>query len=295
MKIKTAFLTLVLLLPAASNLAAQTASSATDTLQAPLYTPFVERYILDEIKALRVDLAAQKHELMQQILDREHQSVDRGVTYATDTITYFFYLIAGVSSILVIMGWTSMRDVHKRIKAAADERISKLIAHYEKRLENLERLVQQKTRNIDANREEIERTQGLQGLWLKAAQETDPAQKIPIYDEILRANPGDVEALTYQADAALELDEPQWATQLCQQALKIEPINSHALYQLACASSILNRPEDAIEYLSQAIQQSDSYRQKSLQDPALAALHGLDKFKALQGEDSSAQPLKTTV
>lgn len=287
MKTNTVVVTTLLLLFAAFNLSAQTPSNEIDTLEKPLYTPFVERYVLDEIKALRIDLADQKHELMQQILDREHKSVDRGVTYATDTITYFFYLIAGVSSILVIMGWTSMRDVHKRIKAAADERVSKLISHYEKRLENLERLVQQKTRNIEANREEIERTQEVQGLWLKAAQASDPAQKIPIYDEILKANPHDVEALTYKADVVLELNEPEWAVNLCNTALQIQPENGHALYQLACACSILNRQDEAVEYLQQALAQTESYRQKLPDDPALRTLHEHSKFKALLCELNS--------
>ena len=80
-------------------------------LQKPLYSPFVERYVLDELKSLRVDLAAQKNELIQQIVDRELSSVDRGVTYATDTITYFFYLIAGATSILVLVDWTSIREM----------------------------------------------------------------------------------------------------------------------------------------------------------------------------------------
>ena len=85
--------------------------SAIDELQKPLYSPFIERYVLDELKQLRIDFANQKHELMQQILDREHSAVDRGVTYATSTISYFFYLIAGATSLLVIIGWTSIRDI----------------------------------------------------------------------------------------------------------------------------------------------------------------------------------------
>ena len=82
MKTNPLYLAVVLLLLPAFNLNAQTPSDEIDSLKEPLYNPFVERYILDEIKSLRVDLAAQRHEIMQQILDREHQSVDRGVICA---------------------------------------------------------------------------------------------------------------------------------------------------------------------------------------------------------------------
>ena len=68
------------------------AAQVVEVLDEPLYTPFIERYMLDELKQLRTDLGSQRAEIIQQILDREHKSVDRAVSYATDTITYFFYL-----------------------------------------------------------------------------------------------------------------------------------------------------------------------------------------------------------
>ncbi|MGZ0657595.1 TPR end-of-group domain-containing protein [Coraliomargarita sp. W4R53] len=256
-------------------------SESVESLQEPLYTPFIERYVLDDLKSLRSELAAQKHELMQQILDREHNSVDRAVAYSTDTVTYFFYLIAGVSSILVIMGWSSMRDVQKRIQAAAEGRVTKLIDVYETRLEKLERLVKLKTQHIEENREEIERTQDIQALWLRAGQENSPAQKIAIYDEILKYNNLDVEALTYKAHSVLHLNEPQWAANLCSQALKIDSENSQAHYQLARAYTSLNMHDEAINSLQQAIRFTESYRGELENDEALKPLADLPEFQEL--------------
>ncbi len=252
-----------------------------DDLEGPLYTPFIERYVLDELKALRSDQAAQKHELMQQILDREHNSADRAVAYSTDTVTYFFYLIAGVSSILVIMGWSSMRDVQKRIQVAAEGRVTKLIDVYETRLEKLERLVKQKTESIEENREEIARTQEIQALWLRAGHENSAAQKIAIYDEILKYNTRDVEALTYKAESVLHLNEPQWAANLCSQALKIDSENSQALYQLARAYTVMEMYDEAIEALEKAIEYSESYRSELCADETLQSLAAFPRFKKL--------------
>lgn len=256
-------------------------SEVIDALEKPLYTPFIERYVLDELKTLRTDLAAQKHELMQQILDREHNSVDRAVAYSTDTITYFFYLIAGVSSILVIMGWSSMRDVQKRIQTAAEGRVTKLIDVYETRLEKLEEVVKQKTESIEENREEIVRTQEVQSLWLRAGQENGIAQKIAIYDEILKYNPQDVEALTYKAYSVLSLKEPQWASNLCTQALKIDPKNSQAFYQLARAYTTMGMHDEAIQSLRKAIDHSESYRNEICVDEALQPLESHPEFQKL--------------
>jgi tetratricopeptide (TPR) repeat protein len=244
-------------------------------------SPFVEYYMLEELKQLRTDMADQKHELIQQIVDRELSSVDRGVEYATDTISYFFYLIAAASSVLVLVGWTSIRDIKERVHSVADQEISKLIDTYEERLRGIESQLNLKTELIEENREEIALTQEVHSLWLRAGQEANPANKIAIYDQILKVQPQDIEALTYKADAVLELDEPQWANNLCNQALAIDPQNAHAFYQLACAHTALNQFDQAIAYLHKALEQTEAYRDELATDPALEPLKEHELFKEL--------------
>lgn len=252
-----------------------------NNLDKPLYTPFIERYMLDELKQLRVDMSAQKAELIQQIVDRELNSVDRGVTYATDTITYFFYLIAGASSVLVLVGWSSIRDIRERVHSWADEEISSLVSEYEQRLHVLEQQLRQKAQHIEENREEIELSREVQSLWLRAAQETNPSNKIAVYDRILKLRPNDCEALSYKADAVLELNEPQWAVNLCQQALQTDSNNTHALYQLACAHTVMGQYDEAVHYLAEVISRTDTYRDEIIHDPVLQALHDFAPFKEL--------------
>ncbi len=256
-------------------------ANAANDLREPLYTPFLERYVLDELKQLRIDQASTKQELIQQILDREHQSVDRGVAYATNTITYFFYLIAAATSLLVLVGWSSMREIKERAESLADAEISRLIQEYEKRLGLIEAQMRQKTQHIEENREEIEMTKEIQSLWLRAQQDPVPANKISIYDELLKLRSDDGEALTYKADAVLEINEPQWAINLCQQALKIDPENSHAFYQLACAYTALEQFDEAVRYLAEALNRSDSYLDDIRKDPALEQLVNNPVFQQL--------------
>jgi tetratricopeptide (TPR) repeat protein len=259
----------------------KTLRETVENLDEAMYSPFIERYMLDELKALRTEMAAQRIELTEKLVDRHVESIDRGVSYATNTITYFFYLIAGVSSILVLVGWTSVRDIKERMNKIADEEVGKLVETYEKRLRLIEHQLTQKTQHIDENREEIERTQELHSLWLKAAQETLSANKIAIYDQILEMRPDDCEALTYKADEVLELGEVQWAINLCQHALTIDPDNAHAFYQLACAKTMLGNHDQAIHYLRETLERADSYRQTVMEDPALEPLYQLEEFKAL--------------
>ncbi|PKM11861.1 MAG: hypothetical protein CVV13_07360 [Gammaproteobacteria bacterium HGW-Gammaproteobacteria-3] len=259
----------------------QNIEKTVENLDKPLYSPFVERYVLDELKQLRTDMAAQKTELIQQIVDRELSSADRGVIYATNTITYFFYLIAGATSILVLVGWSSIREMKDRGLSLADEKISKLVKQYEQRLKDIEQQLHLKTQHIEDNRTEIERTRELQSLWLRAAQDNNPANKIVIYDQILKLHGNDCEALTYKADAVLELGEPQWAANLCRQALVIDPDNSHAFYQLACACTALQQYEEAVRYLGETLTRSETYREDIAKEPALQPLHDFAPFRKL--------------
>ena len=259
----------------------QEAQARVESLDEPLYNPFVERYVLDELKQLRAEMAQQRVELTEKIVDRQIQSVDRGVDYATSTISNFFYLIAAASSILVLVGWSSLRDIKERMNKIADEEVSKLVATYERRLAAIESQLTQKTRHIDENREEIERTQELHALWLRAAQESTPANKIAIYDQILDLHPLDCEALTYKADEVLELGEVQWAINLCHQALAIDADNAHAFYQLACAKTMLGNYDQAIHYLGETLERSQNYRETMMDDTALEPLHELPEFKTL--------------
>ncbi|AJQ95123.1 tetratricopeptide repeat protein [Gynuella sunshinyii] len=259
-----------------------------DQLQEPLYTPFIERYVLDELKQLRTDMAAQRVDLIQQVTDRENRAADRALTYATDTVTYFFYLIAAASSILVLVGWTSVRDMKEKVQALADEKISELIGEYEARLHMVESQLNEEAMLTKQNREEIELTKEIQSLWMRAQQDGIPANKILVYDQILSLRPDDCEALTYKADAVLELGEPQWAINLCRQALIIDPDNCHAFYQLACAHTARGNYDDAIRYLSEVTERTSNYREDILADEALKPLWNLDSFKDLIGLQSSA-------
>lgn len=268
--------------PAESD-TAEAAQEVVNQLQEPLYNPFVERYVLDELKGLRSEMAAQKHELMQQILDRELTSVDRGVAYATDTITYFFYIVAAASSILVIVGWTSIRDIKERVHSFANEEITKLVNEYESRLANIEKQLRLKTQDIEENREEIEATRETHSLWLRAQQEQNPSSKIMIYDQILAINASDVEALTYKADAVLELDEPQWAINLCNLALSIDENNVHAFFQLACAQAALGYYEESFKYVQEAYQRNENYRDPIMSEVLLEPVRAMEEFQVWFG------------
>lgn len=280
--------------PTASELYSdQDIANQIEQLDQPMYSPFVERYLLDEVRRLRDDMMNFRVEYSDKLNDRQLELATQSVTYSIDTVTYFFYLIAGVTSLLVVIGYANMRDIKEKAHSYADKEVSKLVSSYEERLKALERNLKQKSEVIEENREEIEKTNEIHSLWLRASQETSPQSKIQIYDHILTLRPFDTAALTYKADAALDMDEVKWAINLSEQALDIDPEHAHAYYQMACAYAQQEDAKVALEYLEKAIGFAPSYREEARTDNSFKGLRRLKDFKALT-EDSSARGGGTT-
>ncbi|KPQ03111.1 tetratricopeptide repeat protein [Marinobacter sp. HL-58] len=263
------------------DLSAEDVQERIDSLEEPMYTPFVELYLLEESKALRKEMMNTRAELIEKVVDKELSVADKTMSYATDTVTYFFYLIAGATSILVMVGWNSIRDMRNQLTSLAEKRVNELVVEYEKRLEFIEDQLRQKSDIIHQNQADIERTNEVHSLWLKASQETSQQNKIAAYDAILDLRPDDVEALSYKADAVLEMQEPLWAISLCQRALKLAPDNGHAHYQLACAYAEIGRWDDAVATLKKAIEISDAYRDDASVDPSFEQLRDHESFRKL--------------
>ncbi|EKF75871.1 hypothetical protein A11A3_00215 [Alcanivorax hongdengensis A-11-3] len=256
----------------------------------PVISQFRENWILGELRTLRQDMNDYRNEMTKMVTDRELDVADKAMGYATNTVTYFFYLIAGAASILALLGWSTIRDLKDNIRIYAEKEMSRLTSEYESRLADLERELRKKSRTIAENQEEIERTNEIHSLWLKATKEPSAQAKIELYDRILELRPDDPEALAWKADAALELGEQRWALSLCDRVLEVEEDNSHALYQRACAWAGLGEIEYALRDLEQAIQVSDSLRSHARSEEMFRPLHALPRFETLVGEDPEAAP-----
>ncbi|EGR2178879.1 hypothetical protein DZF81_12335 [Vibrio parahaemolyticus] len=265
---------LILSLP---TLASEEKYSESDLLDRPL----MERYILDELKSLRQDYQSLEKRMITEITDRELTVADKSLNYANVTVTYFFYIIAGVASLIAFVGWQSLREFKHNTKEMADKRLEKIAQEYEKKFVALERDLKRKTRIISENNKEIEKINEIHNLWLRAQSSQTPEQRIEIYDEILVIRPGDLEALTYKADAAMEINEYHWALSICNRVLEVDYTNGPALYQRACAYSRLGIEEQAIEDLERAIDYSPSIRDLLAEERDLELLHGNERFEKL--------------
>ncbi len=254
----------------------------------PVISQFRENWILSELRILRQDMMEYRNQMNLLVTDRELGVADKAMGYATNTVTYFFYLIAGAASILALVGWSTIRDLKDNVRVYAEKEMARLTSEYESRLADLERELRRKSLSIAENQEEIERTNDIHSLWLKATKEPSAQAKIELYDRILELRPDDPEALAWKADAALELGEQRWALSLCDRVLEVDEENPHALYQRACAWSGLGEIENALTDLAAAIQTAETLRRHARSEEMFEPLRELPRFKELVGSDEDA-------
>lgn len=264
-----------------ANISEKELNKKINTLEKPLYNPFVENYILNEIKLLRDENRNLKIQIHESLAKKEVEISNNVINYATSTINNMFYIIATASSILVIIGWTSIKDVNEKIKHMIDEKTSKTIDEYEGRMAQFEKSLAQRAKQVKENAQEIEIMNTIHSLWLRASQDSTPSGKIEAYDEILELRPEDVEAIAYKADAVLDLGEANWSLNLTNQALLIDDNYSNAYYQRAKAFAVLNQEENAINDLEKAIELNEDYSSEIENDEEFNEIAKLERVQSL--------------
>ena len=260
----------------------------------PLYKPFIERYILDELKLLRMQNSALRIELAEKVSTTKLDITDRALGYAADTTSNVFYIITIAASLLVLLGWRSLREIKDNVELITSEKLSKLTQEYEKRLDELEAKIKRRSDQIIQAQNNISDTNVKQSLWMRAGLEKSEQAKISIYDEILELNPDDIEALTYKADSLLELNEDQWSLSLSDQAIEINDSYALAYWQRACAKSKLGNTDEAMEDLTAAINYEEYLKDEIKNEPYFENLKSHSGFQMLveKGEGISKAGIK---
>lgn len=246
-----------------------------------LEKPLIERYILDELKDLRIENMKLRNEVERRISKNEVQQTDRAARYMTDTIGNIFYLIAAATSILIFAGWNSLRDIRKKTETIVEERVNQITKKYNVRMESLQDEMTLQSEKILDNQNKIYNTQYIHSLWIRSNLETNPQSKIDIYDEIININADDAEVYAYKADAVLDMDEYEWALNLSNKAIEIDPEYGYAYWQRSCANAVLHNKNEALVDLETAIQKSPNLKDEIESEELFENLKDSDEFKKL--------------
>ncbi|WP_294962237.1 tetratricopeptide repeat protein [Sulfurimonas sp.] len=251
-------------------------------LEKALEKPLIERYILDELKDLRIQNLKLKNELEKRISRAEVEQTDRAARYVTDTIGNIFYLIAAATSLLIFAGWNSLRDIKGKTEEIVESRLDEITQKYNDQMQALQDTLTQQSKKILDNQNKIYNTQYIHSLWMRANLETNPQSRIDLYDEIIKINTNDAEVYAYKADAVLDMDEHEWALNLSNKAIEIDPEYGYAYWQRSCANAVLDNKHEAIEDLKTAIEKSPQLRDEIDGEVLFENIRENEEFKNIQ-------------
>ncbi len=280
------------------------ANEAVEGLDDSLYNPFLERYVLDELRRLRTEQMQLRADVSDKIAQTRIETNDRSISYTSETMTIFFYVMTGGAALMALVGWNSLRDVRAQVENLVNKRVDKITHEYEvrlaeveagvkkrskllseittdfeQRMEEVERRLKQRSQQIMEAQEEISRSNELHALWLRAGLETSSQARIDIYDQILKVKPDDIEAITYKADLVLENGDCEWALNLANMAIDCDENYGYAYWQRACANSVLERQNDALKDLAVALEKSPRLISDLETEVAFDNIRELDAFK----------------
>lgn len=252
-----------------------------EKIEKKLYEPLIERYILDELKEIRIDHHRLRSDVEQRISRAEVSQTDRSARYITDTVGNIFYIIAAATSVLIFAGWNSLRDIRKKTEEIVESRVQKITKKYNEKLDSLQDTLTEQSKRILDNQNKIYNTQFIHSLWMRSNLETNPQSRIDIYDEILKLNSNDAEVYAYKADAVLDLDEYEWALSLSNKAIDIDDNYGYAFWQRSCANAKLGNLSDAINDLELALQKSPNLKDEVEHEESFCDIKDTNEFKLI--------------
>lgn len=278
--------TLTLCVQAAEELDRK-AQEKVEGLKAPMYNPFVERYLIDEVKDLRVQQQMLRVEVNDRIAQSRLDVSDRAMNYMTSTVNNIFFILTAVASLVALFGWKSIRDAKEQTKIIVQERVESITEEYEKKLARIEDEMHQRSKDIIENQERISRSNEIHALWRRSHLEDNTQARVDIYDQILALDHDNVEALAYKADAVLDLGEREWALNLCNQALELDNEYAYSYWQRACVNAELGHMENAISDIAMAIELSPSLATDLDTEKSFDSIRNEERFIAFVNQEVS--------
>ncbi|MFT7880702.1 MAG: tetratricopeptide repeat protein [Sulfurimonas sp.] len=227
-----------------------------ESLKEPMYKPLIERYLIDEVKNLRIEQQNLRVETNEKIAQARVDFSDRAMNYMTNTVNIIFLILTAVASLIAIFGWKSLKDAREQTKLIVKQRLEEITEEYTHKLTQIEMQMQQRSEDIIHNQENIARSNEIHALWRRSTLEDNIQAKVDIYDQILSLDKNNVEALTYKADAVLDLGEKEWALNLCNQALELDDKYAYSYWQRSCVNAELHHSNSAIRDIRKAVELS---------------------------------------
>lgn len=239
---------------------------------------WTQRFILTELKELRIDLEVHQREIANTINTKELSTVDRALSYSANTVNFFFVVLTIAVMWFGIFGWKTMKDVKENLSSNFEKEVQKRINAEQKKLEQFmtkfekEQLAQSK--EILENQEYMQKKQEWAYYWSQFNREEDSVVRLELLDKIWILNIEDDDLFIFIERAQIYITLGLWdkALETSELGLEISSENTTLLYSKAEALVMLENTEDALKVINNILVIKPAIKEEIMEDPTFENL-----------------------
>lgn len=242
-----------------------TVKNTNENIIIPDEITWTDRFILTELKELRIAQEEVKREIYTELQNRQIETVDKALSYSANTVNFFFVFITIIVMWFWVVGWKTIWDIKKSTKESMDRETKKIISNFEKQIA------------------ELEKEQKINILWRQFNVADSDHEKMNILDRIYYLKPdsqyvtierGNVYLSMWLYEKVLEVTESIVAGD----RTKHQP---HALYNRTCAYCGLGNIDSMITEMTYLLQLAPEYKDIILESEYLESALKNTKVKKL--------------
>jgi len=205
---------------------------------------WTDRFILTELKELRIWQEEVKREIYTEIQNRQLETVDKALSYSANTVNFFFVIITIILMWFWVVWWRTIWDIKKSTKESMDRETKKIIVNFENQIA------------------ELEKEQKINIFWRQFNTADSDVEKMSMLDRIYNLKPDsqyvsierwNVYLSMWLFEKVLEVTE----TVISWERTKHQP---NAFYNRACAYHWLWNIEKVISEISYLLQLAPEYK-----------------------------------
>lgn len=226
---------------------------------------WTQRFILTEIRDLRIELEALRREIFVEIQNREIWTIDKALSYSANTVNFFFVLLTILIAWFWIVWWKTIWDIKNATKESMDRETKKIIWNFQKKIE------------------ELEKEQKINILWRQFNTSDSDKEKLNILDKIFYLRPESQFVTIEKSNVYLSMWLYEKVIETTESIIHSDRAKHQpqALFNRSLAFVAIWDTDNAIHALSDLLHLSPDYKDSVIDSKELLALTKNPRIKEL--------------
>ncbi|MCH8518336.1 hypothetical protein LAT59_01035 [Candidatus Gracilibacteria bacterium] len=149
---------------------------------------WTQRFILSEMRELRIDLETMRRNIYTELNERELRTVDRALSYSGNMVNFLWLILTMAVTGFGLVGWKTMKDVRENLSKNFEKQIGRQVYTQQKALEEFMQKFQEEqlaqSQEILRNQEYIQKRQEIGYYWSQYNREENTQKRLEFLEKI---------------------------------------------------------------------------------------------------------------